>query len=304
MTKPDYTFLLIDDQKAKMSAFITAAQQRRILIHAVDNVEDGIAKLKADPERYEAVILDAKCKLRKADQAESYNEAALHTAIRELDAMAKASSRALPRCIYTGYSEAADNHGLTEKVFMKGGRGTEGALFDFLCGEVNLIPTRTIERDYAASLALCDDHYLPRAKRDAMLALLLRMNSTDATEIEQFIQSARKFLEDLYKRMNQLDNTWLPDVLTPKGKPTLTWCSIYMAGQDVKQNGSIVCPGLAGVPKHISHSIRFLTDSSHTTSHTATYQPGQYALRSLVFALLEVLNWFKIEVDSHTSSHP
>lgn len=302
MSKPEYTFLLIDDQKSEMDSFISAGKQRRILLNAVDNVEDGISKLKAEPDRYQAVILDAKCKLRKSDQAESYDESALRTALKELDAMAKMAGHALPRCIYTGHSEAAANNKLTEKVFMKGGRGTENVLFDYLCGEVNMSPRRAIERAHADSLDLCNDEYLPAAKRQAMLELFIKADSTNAAEIEQFMQAVRKFLEDMYVRMNQVDSSWLPDVLVPLGRPNLTRCSILMSGADVKdgKDGPVICARLTNIPKHISHSIRFLTEAVNTTSHTGTYQPTQHALKSLVFALLEVLHWFKNEVDTRT----
>ncbi|MGV9013529.1 MAG: hypothetical protein ACOH13_13120 [Flavobacteriales bacterium] len=300
MVQPEYTFLLIDDQKSEMDGFINAGKQRKILIHAVDNVEDGLVKLKADPDRYQAVILDAKCKFRKADLAESYNEAALRAAIKALDEMGKVSGRLLPRCIYTGYSEAAANNELTEQVFMKGGRGTEAGLFDYLCGEVNMSASRAIERDHAATLALCNDEYLPKAKQAPLLELLLKTSSTNPAEIEQFIQSARKFVEDMYKRMNQVDNTWLPDVLFNRGNPNLTWCSLYMSGvKEIKDSRTqqVICQGLQGVPKHICHSIRFLTDATNTISHTGIYQPSQHALKSVAFALLEVLHWYKNELD-------
>ena len=303
MNKPEYTFLLIDDEKAKMDAFINAGKQRRILIHAVDNVEDGIAKLKSDPNKYQAVILDAKCKLRKVDQAESYNEAALRKAIQELDAMAISMGRRLPRCIYTGYSEAAENNEVTEKVFMKGGPGTEVALFNYLSGEVNMSVVRRVEEEYAESLDLCNDQYIPVQKRAALLELLLKTNSTNAVEIEQFMQAVRKFLEEMYKRMNSVDSAWLPDVLFNRGNPILTRCSLYMAGvSEIKDSKSqqVICAGLAGVPKHISASIRFITEATHTTSHSTSYQPSQHALKGLSYSLLEVLHWFKNEVDAHT----
>jgi hypothetical protein len=306
MNKPKYTFLLIDDLKANMGSTIDAGKQRGILVLAVDNVEDGIARLKADPNKYDAVILDAKCKLKASDTADSYNEAALRTALRELDDLDGRTGRPLPRCVYTAYSDAAENNQMTEKVFMKGGPGTEGKLFDYLRGEVNLRPTRAIEKEYASSLELCNDDYLPAAKRAALLELLGKMASTNATEIEQFMQVVRKFLEEMYKRMNAFDKAWMPDVLFNRGNPILTWCSIYMSGKNVEDSRTesrtkiTVCAGLSGVPTHVAQSIRFLTDTTHATSHSGTYQPSQHALRSLVFALLEVLQWFKTEVDTRT----
>ncbi len=300
MSKPEYTFLLIDDMKANMGAFIDAGKQRRILVHAVDNVEDGIAKLKAEPDRYDAVILDAKCKLKAADKTDNYNEAALRIALKELDTLAADTGNTLPRCVYTAHSDAAANNEVTEQVFMKGGPGTEGKLFDYLRGEVNMRPTRAMEKEFAHFLGLCNDDYLPSSKRAALLDILLKTRSTNPAEIEQSMQAVRKFLEEIYLRMKAIDAGWMPSALLPKGRPVLTWCSIYLSGQLVKDKntGATICNGLAGVPPHIAHSIRFLTDATHTTSHTGTYQPTQHALRSLVHTLLEVLNWFKNEVDA------
>jgi hypothetical protein len=304
--KPRLTFLLIDDQMTQMDGLLNAGRSKQILIHAVDNVLEGIARIKADPMKYQAVILDAKCKLSKEDKAETYNEAALRKALVELDGLEKATSMHLPRCIYTGYSDAAENNEVTEKVFIKGRVGVEDDLLDYLDGEVNMVPTRIVERDFAESLALCNDHYLPRDKRNLMLTLLLKMDSTGSAEIEQFMQGIRKFLEDMYIRMHSVDGQWLPAALLPNRRPSMTWCSIYISGREVKDSRDkssapiVICQGLAGVPSFISNGVQFLTQATHSASHTGTYQPSRFALRGLVFTLLEVLNWFKSEVDKRT----
>lgn len=304
--KPRLTFLLIDDQMAQMDDLINAGRSKQILIHAVDNVEEGVTRIKADPAKYQAVILDAKCKLNKDDKAETYNEAALRKALVELDSLEKATSAHIPRCIYTGHSDAAANNEVTEKVFTKGRVGVEDDLLDFLAGEANMVPTRVIERDYAASLALCNDHYLPQNKRELMLTLLLKMDSTGSAEIEQFMQGIRKFLEEMYLRMRSVDKTWLPAELIPNSRPNMTWCSIYLSGREVKDsrdksNAPItICQGLGGVPSYVTNGVQFLTQATHSVSHTGTYQPSRFALRGLVFTLLEVLNWFKSEVDLRT----
>ena len=170
-----------------------------------------------------------------------------------------------------------------------------------------MVPTRVIERDYAASLALCNDHYLPQNKRELMLTLLLKMDSTGSAEIEQFMQGIRKFLEDMYLRMHNVDEEWLPAELLPNRRPSMTWCSIYLSGKEVKDSRDkdrppvIICQGLAGVPNYVSNSVQFLTHATHSVSHTGTFQPSRFALRGLVFTLLEVLNWFKSEVDLRIS---
>lgn len=304
--KPRYTFLLIDDQMAQMDDLINAGRSKQILIHAVDNVEEGVLRIKADPAKYQAVILDAKCKLTKNDKTEAYNEAALRKALVELDGLEKATSVHIPRCVYTGHSDAAANNEVTEKVFIKGRVGVQEDLLDFLAGEANMVPTRIVERDYADSLALCNDHYLPQSKRKLMLTLLLKMDSTGSAEIEQFMQGIRKFLEDMYIRMHSVDGQWLPAALLPNRRPSMTWCSIYISGREVKDSRDkssapiVICQGLAGVPSFISNGVQFLTQATHTASHTGTYQPSRLALRALVFTLLEVLHWFKNEVDKRT----
>jgi len=135
--KPRLTFLLIDDQMAQMDGLVNAGRSKQILIHAVDNVLEGITRIKAEPMKYQAVILDAKCKLTQEDKAETYNEAALRKALVELDGLEKATSMHLPRCIYTGYSDAAENNEVTERVFIKGRVGVEDDLLDYLAGEAN-----------------------------------------------------------------------------------------------------------------------------------------------------------------------
>jgi len=303
---PPYTFLLIDDQQDQMEGLRNAGRFKSILIESVDNMEEGLIWIKREPKKYQALILDANCKRGLTDQSATMNESALNWFLTELRDYERKSNQYFARCIYTAVPKSAEIFRSTETVFIKGRVGEEDQLLDFLTGEVNMNPTRIVEQEFADSLDLCNDHYLPKAKREALLTLLQKRSSTETTEVEQFMQGVRKFLEDMYLRMHAVDKEWLPAELLPRRRPSMTWCSIYLSGREVKDTREqdkppvFVCKGLSGVPSYISNAVQFLTHATHTVSHTGTFQPSRFALRGLVFTLLEVLNWFKSEVDKRT----
>lgn len=298
-SKPRFRFLLIDDEKDQMTAFIDRAKQKMIQVKAMDNVEDGLVELRAYPDLYHAVILDAKCKLRKEDTAERYNESALRTALKNLDDLQKSIHSKIPRCIFTGHSDAYANNELTEKVFMKGQSGSDEALLDFLVAEVHANPINTIQWLYADVLRIFSEGYLNQTKRSDFIQLLLNMDTVQSTEVQQYMQLVRKFIEDMYLRMNSLDPAWMPTVLIPNNRPNLLWCSIYMSGKEVKHPATKakLADGLIDVPGHIAATLEYLTKMTNTASHSGSVKPTNHALKSLVFGLNEVLLWFKQEVD-------
>ncbi|MCB0781036.1 MAG: hypothetical protein KDC03_16190 [Flavobacteriales bacterium] len=296
MSKAQFTFLLIDDEKSAMGAFIDAGKQRRILIRAVDNVEEGLDRLKADPEGYQAVILDAKCKLKKTDQAESYNEAALHTALRQLDEMARRSGNKLPRCIYTGHSEAAANNEVQERVFMKGGRGTESAVFDYLVGAVRDHPRNVVLERYKDVFSMFDSGHLPAAGKEVFILLLMEQDEVALSEVRTNIGRIRKGLEMLLKQYSAL----IPRELPPSVLRAQGWVSDAIHRLAARGSYENDVPQI--LPEHL-FSILYTTQkaSSATGSHYHEGFVSHYAMRSLTYGLLEALLWFKEHVNNN---HP
>lgn len=294
MSKPEYTFLLVDDQKSEMDAFINAGKLRRILIHAVDNVEDGIAKLKADPDRYEAVILDAKCKLRRGDLAESINESALRKAISDLDAMAKATGRMLLRCIYTGNPEAAANNELTEKVFRKGGPGTEAALFDYLIGAIKHDPRNVVVRRYEDVLSMFSSGHLPIAGKEDLVHLLMELDDLNPSKVTSNLTRVRRALEMMLRQLHEFDDHALPAHVLNSISGVSE--SIHFLAAKGSYAGNVT----SILPEHL-FNILYTTQkvTSKAGAHFQKEFVSHYAMRSLAYGLLEALLWFKNFVDEN-----
>lgn len=294
MIKPDHTFLLIDDQKADMGAFIDAGKQRRILIHAVDNVHEGIERLKAYPERYEAVILDAKCKLKKTDPVEHLTEKPLRVALIEIRELERRLDRIIPKCIYTADQTAAQNSEADGEVFRKGPPGTERALFDYLISEVRSNPRNIIAVRHKDVLAMFDSGHLPAKGREDLMQLFLELDDLNPSKVKSNLTRVRNALEMMLISLSEKAEKELPKSFL-EGHSWVSNVIHYLSG---KESQGVIREQL--IPDHLFSLL--YTIQKATSSTGAHYYEGfvsHYAMRSLAYGLLEALLWFKTFVDEN-----
>ncbi len=293
-SKATYIFLLIDDKKDQMGAFIDAGKQRSIRIVPVDNVEEGLRKLKADPDQFHAVILDAKCKLKKTDTVEHLTEKPLRIALNEIRELERRLDRIIPKCIYTADPTAAENSGGDGEVFRKGPPGTERALFDYLISEVQTNPRNIIENRHRVVLAMFDSGHLPAKGKEDLMQLFLELDDLNPSKVENNLHRVRKALEMMLSSLGKLAPNELPaDVL--RGHSWVSNAIHYLAGKD-----GLGHTRNALIPDHLFSLLYTIQKASSSAgAHYHNDFVSHYAMRSLAYGLLEAMLWFKTFVDEN-----
>lgn len=295
--RPNFTFLLIDDKKDRMGPFIDAAKQRSVRIVATDNVEEGLAKLKADPDLFNGIILDALCKLKRSDTEEQITEKPLRLALREISNLEERLDKLYPKCVYTADDKAArNNDDEVARVFRKGPLGTERTLFDYLIGEVKSNPVRIVEHRYQDVLTLFEAGYLPASGRDELFQLLLEFDERHPNKVKANLTRVRKTLEMLLHEFS----VKAPAKLSPTVLQSASGVSdgLHLLGAQ----GSYKGQRERVLPEHL-FSILYTTQkaASATGSHYYEGFVSHYAMRSLAYGMLEALLWFKQYIDEN---HP
>lgn len=291
--RASYIFLLIDDKKDQMSSFSDAGKQRSIRIISVDNVEEGMRKLKADPDQFHAVILDAKCKLKKTDAVEHLTEKPLRIALSEISELERKLDRLIPKCIYTADPIAAENSEGDAEVFRKGPIGTEKTLFDYLIAEVQSNPRNIICKRYQDVLEMFDSGHLPVKGKEDLIQLLLELDDQNPSKVSSNLIRVRRALEMFLTRLSEIDGALLPKSMLQ----STSWVSETLKFLAAREHYSDRNPVL---PEHL-YSILFTAQKATSKAGAHWYNDfvSHYAMRSLAYGMLEALLWFKTFVDEN-----
>lgn len=290
-----HTFLLIDDKKDRMGPFIDAAKQRSIRIVASDNVEEGLAKLKADPDQFNAIILDALCKMKRTDTEEHLTEKPLRLALREIKELEQRLDKLYPKCVYTADDRAAQNNDEdVARAFRKGPPGTERALFDYLIGQVRTNPESIVAHRYQDVLEMFSSGHLPQTGKQDLVQLLLELDDRNPSKVKSNLTRVRTALEMMLSSLSKLAPEELPKEVL-QGHSWVSNAIHYLAGKDAQGQSRKVL-----IPDHLFSLLYTIQKASSSAgAHYHNDFVSHYAMRSLAYGLLEAMLWFKTFVDEN-----
>lgn len=251
-------WLLIDDEPDFCKSFADYALEKfNIHVHFFHNHQKGFEALSLHPQNYNALVLDAKC-LKTEDQ-EVESDDALGFAMELLADFEKKTNLSLPFVVNTGYDTFAPF--FESMVNKRGGRifsklsPHPDELFNYLLLQINNIENIQIERRYADVFELfADGHLSENNTKNDLLDILKNIDCSGSTDIKKTLALIRNIEETMRKKIQ-----------TPK-------------------------------PEFVNNVLNFLNRAvNNYGSHPAkdSYQPSKYSLNAVIYALLELLIWFK-----------
>jgi hypothetical protein len=295
--------LLIDDIKdyckSLRNRFWEIGEEKGLDIQVTDfqNLEEGFAALEKE-SKYKALILDAKCLLTKEQESDDFQF--LPEALDELEKIDNRKEIHTPFAVNTGYYDTE-----SVKLFERKIKRQKGKLFDkstqeeemleYLLGEIENAENTKIEKQYANVFEIFDKGYLDTSLRNDLLPIIKKLN--DNANVKNNFNPLRKFIEAIYERIKNKDTNLIPDeIYYGRGGIgiNLEWTWRYLSGMRVDING-IPRPFQSNAlfPEHISKNVKTVEELSSTISHHYSKDVTTYAYKSAVFALLEILLWFK-----------
>lgn len=299
--------LLIDDNEVYCKTLKNLAWQigdekgLEVEITYFQNLEDGISQLEST-SKYHALILDAKSLLTKEQEVDDFDF--LPMALHKLNEVNKSTGRHyIPFAVNTGYYDKFRNFDTLVKE-------QHGRIFDKSTQEREMIEylfSEILNADNTKLLSLYSDvfevftlGYLPDIMRVNLLSILKNMDNP--SQGAAVMREARVMQDAIYNALNAKSKSIVPDGLNLREKNNHLSGKIQksrVGGKDIYNATSTVYQ--TPVIESLSTSIHKVASSfaSHSsakpTQVTVKYwqSPSMYAVKSLVYSLLELLLWFK-----------
>ncbi len=302
MSRPIKVLLLDDEVDELLDSFQLVAKSNRVIIKkAISNAQEGKDYIKKHKNDIDAIILDGFFH-SKPDSSKKKDISALKETVAELTKLLYKEEKRIPYCVLTGYLEDLTKDSLLSdiKVFKKGSSYKE--MFDYLKEQVSDNENYQIKSEYEDIFELFEEDLLPEDKEEDLVEILRKLKNKAKYNDDDAFTPLRKMYEALINEMHDQALTknkkqdLVPEALyNNNDNLSISWSWFYLSGFDVKQGEDIVIPARdeAVWPSHIAKVTKMLVDITQEGSHDYPENVHHYAYKSIVFALLELLLWYK-----------
>ncbi len=301
-----YKILLIDDEKEYCESLKTNAYQIGVDEFDIDmnvtdcqNWQDGAEHL--NNNYFHALILDAKCMVDREQETENFGF--LPTVMDKLKDIEQKQNRHIPFAVNTGYLGEKETQIMERlinerksKIFSKSSPKKD--LIVYLFEEIEKAPTTKIEREYNDVFEIFDEGYLEIRFKGKLLEILKNRNEEHQTT--SILQDVRVIQDEIYNVLNRKDSS-----IVPNG--SFTQRNKHLSGNTDRYFNPTTAVYQTNTISYLANAIyRISSDfGSHPPQRpndvSVVYweMPSKYAVKSLVFGLLEQLVWFKCLMDDN-----
>ncbi len=284
-----YKILWIDDEYKKQDDFIGAAEQEDMDVIPFESHEEGIEELMRNPD-YQAVILDAKVKLKKSDTVSNLN--GLRASRDYLNGYN--NTHYLPYFIFTGQPDYTTNEMFHEsygKYFIKG-KDNE-ALFQAIIQSQTDRPEIQARKDFSESFKAFDKGILGNKEKKILLEIIASFQENDYRK--KNINTQRDMLEAIFCSLNN-PIPFIPPSCFKNGRPIQEFCVKFLENrldQKVDKN----------IPGAVKAAFRKLKESTNQYSHLNDEALVKIPFLANFYLLHEVICWLPEFVDEHYKNY-
>ncbi len=263
-----------------------------IIVKYFRNLKDGFAELEKD-SKYKALILDAKAFITPEQEKEEFDF--IVEALSRLEETNRKTGRIhIPFAVNTGYTDHETLKAVKTRI-----ENQKGKLFDkskqaeemlqYLLEEIDKTENTKIEKQYADVFEVFDKGCLDASLRNDLINILKKLD--DEAAITDNFTPLRKLLEEIYKKL--ITEGIIPNNLVHSdGRPNLEWIYYYLKGYTRYPNPGLTNPNPTQ-EKHLLSCLDYLKNITSIITHAYSHDVSKYAYKSAIFALLEILLWFK-----------
>jgi CheY-like chemotaxis protein len=282
-------------------------KQNEATVKQVETGAEAIELLNKYPDRYQGVILDFNCIIKKGEEATNEFLSFMQKRIFKID-------ESIPVVVLSGNIEAERRAAHEEIKFFKKydtskERGPEQCI-DYLIKRANDLEITKLKNKFADvfEVFIPKHGHLGADSEKKFIEFLRRRNTTDIDEIRQNFWASRELLTDIYAAMANKK----PDVIPESMRKT-----DYELGNIIKH---FLQTQESGARKHNDYAVRSVTDTEaymiNNTSNIcglhkqgdyeksamafdATFEPTQYTHKMVIFGICDYLLWFKGWMDKN-----
>lgn len=302
MNRPIKVLFLDDDAAEILPDLKMSAKSHRVLFKkSFTNAKEGIQYLRKNHQMFDAIILDGFF-LAEPGSSKKKDLKALKETVEELKKLLYKEKIRKPYCVFTGYLEDLNQDSLLSDiaVFRKGEDNKK--MFEYLKKEVAENEDYQIKNEFDEIFKLFDNNLLPQNKEDDLVEILKKLKSKAKYNDDDAFNPIRKMYEvlinELHHRVlekNKYQDIVPEDLYNQKGDLSILWSWFYLSGRDVVFKGTLVIPKRSKPvwPSHISNLTRGMIEIFQENSHDYPEEVHHYTYKSVVYALLELMLWYK-----------
>lgn len=302
MSRSIKVLFLDDDADELITDLRMSAKLHRVSInHFFTNAKEGIKFIRENKDQFDAIILDGFF-LAKPDSSKKKDISALKETVDELKKIFYTEGIHIPYCVLTGYLEEISGDSILSdiQVFRKGKHNKE--MFDYLKSKVEKTEVYQIKHEFENVFELFDLKLLPADKEEDLVEILSKLKSERKYNDDDAFNPIRKMYEALINELHDqtLERNKHQDVVPEKlynerGDLSILWSWYYLSGMEVRKDNDVIIEARNEPvwPSHIKNLVKSMVDIFQEGSHDYAEDVHHYAYKSTVYALLELLLWYK-----------
>jgi vacuolar-type H+-ATPase catalytic subunit A/Vma1 len=292
--------IIIDDEKEYCMTLKNVAKEFGILLTDFQNLEDGFQVLE-ESYKYKGIILDGKCLLDP--NQETPRDVFITQALRRLDRIQMMKERTIPAIINSAYIDDLE-HMLPDDIqrYDKGKNNKE--MFQFLRAEINKTEEMQLINKYAEPYSIFESEYLDSNVERDFVVTIKHMNNNDSVSINNNLARMRTILEAIYKKMNQINKTVVPDHFFEGNNVYVRGILKHLSGNPEKNTSQKwVITSEVFQPRYIGKLVDSIYSvTSDEGSHHSENQPSRFTVISNVNSLCEIIIWFGKWMEEQTTN--
>lgn len=289
MSLPDKPIrvLLYEDKQDYAGAFATSARKARIITEQVDNVDDLVERIVANPRKYQFIVLDARAYLHEGDKEGDEDEMNLHAVFGELKRLRYEKGIVIPYCINTGFADLKLRMGtrIDCTIFEK---GNEPDLFNHIWDSYKKTDAAILRAEYPEAFDFTDE-YFSEANAELFSCLLHKehFKSNQIADRIRNLGTLRILAEHLIDIVHDKYLGGYPDVSGNMGSRLGTILQELQNRRDIPVH---VFGTLTSIRKTASE---FGSHTPQQAEKIADY-PTNNTITGLTFCVFDAFNWAKI----------
>ena len=290
--------VLVDDQPSVHDVFSDIVDNHNLSLEVFETWDKAKEFIENSSFEIDALILDAKGKLRSDEQESECHLSEAIGWVREQ----KGKGRVIPYAIYTAHANSLPaflEERKAGRMFTKPDNAAE--VLKFLKGEISKTDKYIIINEFPEPFACFGGRYLDKQYETLLLDIIkIFSNNTLSDPKNLLFNSCRTILEQVFKKINEVDEKVLPYAILDfeKQKVRLTNCSKYLSGGRVYIKGKEYLRSNF-LDDYISEQIQSIIYICHPASHEIQEKYTRYTFNSVLYALFDVLIWLKTFIDKN-----
>lgn len=282
MLKKPVNIVLIDDEPESCKLLRNEAKKNRYIISSFHTLDDGIEYLE-NHQKVRAVILDSRCALDDKQDPNSIKTNFVFHAMDQINRIEHQQNRLIPFMVFADkvFDLQNDLEGIAKVITKQDGYAV---LFQHLDQVISHLPEMVVRDKYAIIFEFIENYFSDQDD-DIMETLLMEMEKSDPSSIVTNITIIRRLLEKLF------------DIAAPNllGKNAEEFEQI---GKSRTRNVIAAISFNKMMPAFLKKSANELYSFSskygnhNLTRRTGFYMPGNFAVISAAFTLLDLYIWF------------